>query len=56
MRLFVVRHYKTISNAQRLIIGWGDSPPADGWEADLVAVSDALKRPASHSTASTRAL
>ena len=44
MRLFVVRHYKTISNARRLIIGWGDSPPADGWEADLVAVSHVLQK------------
>ena len=43
MRLFVVRHYKTMSNARKLIIGWGDSPPEHGWEADLIAVGRVLQ-------------
>ena len=46
MRLFVVRHYKTMSNARKLIIGWGDSPPEHGWEADLIAVGRILQEAA----------
>jgi broad specificity phosphatase PhoE len=46
MRLFVVRHYKTMSNARNLIIGWGDSPPEHGWEADLIAVGRILQEAA----------
>ena len=44
MRLFVVRHYKTVCNADKQIMGWGDSPPAEGWEADLVAVCRVLRK------------
>jgi alpha-ribazole phosphatase len=39
MRVIVVRHFKTINNAQRRIIGWGDSPPAEDWRDDLIQVS-----------------
>ena len=46
MRLFVVRHYKTMSNARKLIIGWGDSPPEHGWESDLIAVGRILQEAA----------
>lgn len=44
MRLIVVRHYKTRSNAKGCIIGWGDSPPSDDWEKDLIQVDRDLKR------------
>lgn len=35
MRIILVRHYKTVGNAANKIIGWTDSPPADGWQVDL---------------------
>jgi broad specificity phosphatase PhoE len=44
MNLYVVRHYKTLINAESRIMGWGDSPPVDGWELDLLAVSRRLKK------------
>ena len=43
MRLFLVRHYRTEINAQSCIMGWGDSPPVEGWEWDLVAVAKDLE-------------
>ncbi len=43
MRLIVVRHFKTHSNATGRIIGWGDSPPADDWEKDLIFVDHTLR-------------
>ncbi len=43
MRLIVVRHFKTLSNTAGRIIGWGDSPPADDWENDLIFVDQALR-------------
>lgn len=43
MRLLLLRHYKTQNNAQRLIMGWGDSPPVEDWECDLVAVARELE-------------
>lgn len=42
MRLIVVRHYKTQINLESRIMGWGDSPPVDGWEADLIDVDRRL--------------
>lgn len=38
MRIIVVRHYKTINNECRRIMGWGDAPRAADWEADLKEV------------------
>jgi alpha-ribazole phosphatase len=38
MRMILVRHYKTIGDAANEIIGWTDSPPADGWQADMAFV------------------
>jgi alpha-ribazole phosphatase len=38
-----VRHYKTLINAKGLIMGWGDSPRVDDWEADLSVVDRTLK-------------
>lgn len=43
-RAIVVRHYRTLSNANRLIMGWADAPPAPSWEADLLEVGRALRR------------
>ena len=44
MRLLVVRHYKTEGNVCREIIGWDESPPADGWQADLEHVEKLLQK------------
>lgn len=44
MKLYVVRHYKTLINAESRIMGWGDSPPVDDWELDLLAVSERLEK------------
>lgn len=43
MRAIVVRHYKTLLNASDKIMGWGDAPRIDGWQADLAFVVDTLK-------------
>lgn len=43
MRAIVVRHYKTLLNASDKIMGWGDAPRVDGWQADLAFVVDTLK-------------
>lgn len=43
MRIIAVRHYKTEGNLARQIIGWAESPPADGWQADLVDVMKSLQ-------------
>lgn len=42
MRAIVVRHYKTLLNASDRILGWGDAPKAEGWQADLAFVDDRL--------------
>lgn len=44
MRAIVVRHYKTLINASNQIMGWGDAPPAKGWEADLAYVDAILTK------------
>ena len=44
MRAIVVRHYKTLINASGQIMGWGDAPPAKGWEADLSYVDAILNQ------------
>jgi len=42
MRAIVVRHYKTTSNESDQILGWGDAPPAEGWQDDLNKVDEIL--------------
>lgn len=42
MRLIIVRHFKTLNNLARRIMGWGDAPPADDWEEDLLDVDRVL--------------
>ncbi len=44
MRVIVVRHYKTVNNVERRIMGWGDAPPAQDWEDDLLVVDDTIRR------------
>lgn len=34
MRVILTRHYKTQSNEEGLILGWGDSPPCLDWKSD----------------------
>ena len=43
MRLILVRHFKTCSNAAGRIIGWGNSPRSDDWEKDLLFVDQKLR-------------
>jgi len=44
MRIIVVRHYRTVNNVERRIMGWGDAPPAEDWEDDLLHVDQAMRR------------
>lgn len=44
MRMLLVRHYKTIGNVEAEIIGWEESPPADGWQADLYQIHKILDK------------
>ncbi len=44
MRIILLRHFKTVNNAARRIMGWGDAPRAEGWEADLQYVDRVLAR------------
>ena len=48
MRLIIVRHYKTTSNATGKIIGWGDSPPVKEWRQDINFVNDTLQKSKTH--------
>ena len=43
MRIVLLRHYKTVNNVERRIMGWGDAPPASDWEADLLQVDRTLR-------------
>ena len=43
MRVLVVRHYKTLGNANNTILGWGDSPRVKEWAEDLEAVDARLR-------------
>ena len=44
MRLLLTRHYKTLDNVSQQILGWGDSPHIDGWQADMEFVVGRLRR------------
>ncbi|MFZ9039651.1 MAG: histidine phosphatase family protein [Gammaproteobacteria bacterium] len=44
MRLILTRHYKTRSNEDDRIMGWGDSPPGDDWKTDIDFVDDCLRQ------------
>lgn len=43
MRLIVARHFKTVNNADKRILGWADSPPIAGWEKDLLQLDRVLE-------------
>ncbi len=43
MRLILVRHYKTLNNACRRILGWTDSPPVPHWEEGLAQLERVLR-------------
>ncbi|TNF89342.1 MAG: histidine phosphatase family protein [Gammaproteobacteria bacterium] len=43
MRLILTRHYKTQTNEEDRILGWGDSPPGSDWKADIDYVDDRLR-------------
>jgi broad specificity phosphatase PhoE len=42
MRIILVRHYKTTSNEDGKIIGWGDAPPAKNWREDTDFIAQVL--------------
>jgi len=42
MRIILVRHYKTTSNEDGKIIGWGDAPPAKNWREDTYFIAQVL--------------
>ena len=41
MRIILIRHFKTQTNKDGRILGWGDSPPCEDWRVDFDYV-DAL--------------
>ena len=48
MRVIVVRHFRTVNNETRQIMGWGDAPPAEDWEDDLRVVDERLRATGLH--------
>lgn len=60
MRVIVVRHFRTVNNEKRLIMGWGDAPRAKDWQEDLIVVdrvfnAEGLRFDAVYSSALDRA-
>lgn len=43
MRVILTRHYRTISNSEGRILGWGNSPPSPGWRDDIEFVRQQLR-------------
>jgi broad specificity phosphatase PhoE len=43
MRVFLTRHYQTQSNYAGRVLGWGNSPPRPGWEADVNFITRRLR-------------
>jgi broad specificity phosphatase PhoE len=43
MRVILVRHYQTLSNAAGRILGWADSPPCVDWRVDVDFISKQLR-------------
>lgn len=48
MRAIIVRHYKTVGNANNRIIGWSESPPVAGWQRDMKHVDKMLHAASIH--------
>ncbi len=43
MRVILTRHYKTRTNEDGRILGWGDSPPGSDWKDDIDFVDNRLR-------------
>lgn len=43
MRVILIRHYQTVSNAEGRILGWGNSPPCPDWKADVDFIDNRLQ-------------
>ncbi len=43
MRIILIRHYKTQSNKEGRILGWGDSPPAADWKTNVAYIDSQLR-------------
>ena len=43
MRVILTRHYKTRTNEDGRILGWGDSPPGSDWKSDIEYVEAQLQ-------------
>jgi len=43
MRFILVRHFRTINNETRRIMGWGDAPPVEDWESDLEHIDGVIR-------------
>ena len=44
MRIILVRHYRTQSNQQDRILGWGDSPPYPDWKTNVDYIDNQLRQ------------
>ncbi len=44
MRLILTRHYRTRTNEADRILGWADSPPGNGWKADIDFIDNCLRQ------------
>lgn len=43
MRIILIRHYRTQSNQQGRILGWGDSPPYPDWKNNVDFIDKQLR-------------
>ena len=43
MRVILIRHYKTQSNKEGRILGWGDSPPYPNWMKNINIIDAGLR-------------
>jgi broad specificity phosphatase PhoE len=43
MRIILIRHYRTQSNQQGRILGWGDSPPYPDWKTNVDFIDAQLR-------------
>ncbi|MDH3220814.1 MAG: histidine phosphatase family protein [Gammaproteobacteria bacterium] len=41
--MILTRHYKTRTNQEGRILGWGDSPPGDDWKSDIDYIDARLR-------------
>jgi len=43
MRVILIRHYKTQTNQEGRILGWGDSPPVADWKTNVDYIDSQLR-------------